>query len=461
MARTNNHHPDAHRDARQSKEDPALESRVSVLETDVVELQGEFKSLGNRVYALETGIVVPQEQSSDNEQPTQKQDDLEARVSELERDVHQLQTNYKDLGNRVYTLETGQAVPPTQVTPPTQGTGSLDSRISKLERDVAQLQTNSDNLDERVTVLEEEEQPPDTEQPPTDTLPPGQEGTENISEGKNLQQLVDAGGTVHLPPGSYLGHCHVTRDVEVIGAPTSLSAYGINIPNRKAMFEGSAKVTLRNLTISDVAVPDQNGASCKPNPNMSLVMEDCYIVACQMGVLTAGGNSTVEINRCQFQDNGASDGQSHEIYVNSNNEFIITDSLSECGDRSCHALKSRAKKTTIQKCVLKGPTSPSSAIAGSVLDLPEGGEVLVEDTVIIAIQGTPTEVIIGYAVENANAGIKTLTLRRVQITDGRGNGGVILTTRGGNLVLEDCIYTTNTPPRLQGWGSVSGQFTKA
>jgi uncharacterized protein YceH (UPF0502 family) len=135
MARTNNHHPDAHRDARQPKEDPALEARVSVLEPEVAQLQGEFKGLGNRVYALETGIVVPQEeQSSDTEQSEQQQDDLEARVSELEKDVHQLQINYKDLGNRVYTLETGQAVPPTQVTPPPQGAGSLESRITKLEQ---------------------------------------------------------------------------------------------------------------------------------------------------------------------------------------------------------------------------------------------------------------------------------------------------------------------------------------
>jgi hypothetical protein len=71
MARTNNHHPDAHRDARQpTQQSTDLEPRVSALETDVTQLQGEFKGLGNRVYALETGIVVPQEeQSSATEQP--------------------------------------------------------------------------------------------------------------------------------------------------------------------------------------------------------------------------------------------------------------------------------------------------------------------------------------------------------------------------------------------------------
>ena len=458
MARTPDmRHPDAHHDARDAQQQQDLEPRVDKLEVDVHQLQADFKSLGNRVYALETGTTVPY---TPVPPLTPSDGNLEVRVRKLEEDVHQLQTNYKDLGNRVYKLETGQSVQPPQVTPAPPPTGTLDQRVAKLESDVAQLRLNADNLDERVTALEQE-QPPDVEQPPTDTLPPGQEGTENISEGKNLQQLVQAGGTVKLPPGSYLGHCHVTSDVEVIGAPTSLSAKNITIPNRKAMFEGSARVVLRKLNISDVSVPDQNGASCKPNPNMSLLMEDCDITRCQMGVLTGGGTAKIEIYRCHFHDNGDGDGYSHEIYIGNNNEFIITDTLSECGDRSCHALKSRAKKTTIRKCVLKGPTNPSGNVAGSVLDLPEGGEALVEDTEIVAIQGTPTETIIGYAVENANAGIKTLTLRNVKITDGRGNGGVIITTRGGNLVLENCTYTTNNPPRLQGWANVTGQFTKA
>jgi hypothetical protein len=310
------------------------------------------------------------------------------------------------------------------------------------------------------------EPPPDIEEPPVEPPPthvPGQ--PDKIQDGKTLQQLVDPGGTVNLPPGKFWGVARVSKETTVQGNGTHLTAEGLATPGGKGMFETSVALTLIGLSLSDVVVNDQNGAAVRSEtPAPSLTLRDCEVTNCQDGILTSG--ERVVLENCFFHDNGAGDGQSHEIYVsnwaNSTPEVEIRDSRFFCGQKSCHAVKLRAVKATITGSHLKGCTNPSSSVAGTVLDFPDGGEALVENTTIESMPGTPVTGIIGYGMESANFGANTLTLRNVTIVDGRGNGGSIDTRQAGaKLVLENCKYTGDRAPATNGWASVSGSFTKA
>jgi len=421
-----------------------LEPRVTELESDVAQLQLDFKSLGNRIYALETGITVPQDQQSNPQQPAQQQDDLEARVSELERDVHQLQTNYKDLGNRVYTLETGITVPQVTVTPTPPPSGSLEERIVKLERNVSQLQLNSENLNERVTALEEKEQQPE---------PPDSDAT--------LQELVNNGGAVILPKDNYNEVCSITKPTQVTGKPTTIDVTGMTISNQKGIFDAQESLELDGLVMKGAKVPDKNGTAVRGSNNVSIKLTNCEIFDCEMGILTGTGGK-VELSDCNIYDNGASDGQSHEIYVGPADELVVDSCILVAGNKSCRPLKSRAKQTTVLDTHMKGSPSRDTRIVGSVVDICEGGEVLIENSIIESIPGTPITALLSYAFENTNAGVGTVILCNVKVIDGRGNGGSIESRNSGaRLVLENCTHTANNPPALNGWGNVSGQFTRA
>ena len=329
-----------------------------------------------------------------------------------------------------------------------QTSDSLERRVADLERRVNTLELNFQNLADRVYALETAKpvEPPTTEPPPDNNA--------------TLQELVSNGGAVSLPKDTYNEVCSITQPTQVTGKPTTIDVTGMTISNQKGIFDAQEDLELSNLTMQGAKVPDKNGTAVRGTNNVSIKMTGCEVFDCEMGILTGSGG-TVELINCDFHDNGASDGQSHEIYVGPADELIVEDSQFIAGPKSCRPFKSRAKQTTVLGSYMKGSPSRDTRVVGSVVDICEGGEVLIEDSTIESIQGTPITSLFGYAYENTNAGVGTVTLRNVKVIDGRGNGGSIDSRNSGaRLVLENCTYTADNAPSLNGWGNVTGQFTK-
>ncbi len=347
-----------------------------------------------------------------------------------------------------------------------ESSADLEARVAALEATVANHADQLDAHEERIAELETAAppvEPPPVEPPPTE--PPPEGGTD-----QTLQQLVQNGGAVTLPKDSYNEWCTINSATQITGKPTTIDVTGLTISNQKAIFDAQKDLAISDLVLVGAKVPDQNGAGIRGARGANISLYDCEVTGCQMGILVSGGGADIEIVGCNFHDCGAADGQSHEIYCSAVNKgqygetnFSIRDSDVISGAHSCHPLKVRATRIEVKNCTLKGSTSTDPNTVGSVVDLPDGGEVLIEDTEIEMMSTSPTSTILGYMTENTSQGVGTVTLRRVKIIDGRGRGGDLWcrSGAGGKLVLEDCTYTANAAPNLVGWGSVTGEFTKS
>lgn len=342
-----------------------------------------------------------------------------------------------------------------------ESSSDLDARVAALEATVANHADQLDAHEERIAELETAE-PPVVEPPPTE--PPPEGGTD-----QTLQQLVQNGGAVTLPKDNYKEFCTINQATQITGKPTTIDVTGMTIGNQKGIFDAQKDLEVSDLVLKGAKVPDQNGAGIRGAIGANIVMYDCEVTGCQMGILVSGGGADIEISGCNFHDCGAADGQSHEIYCSAVNRtqygetnFTINNSDVIAGVHSCHPIKVRATRTQIKNCTLKGSTSTDPNTAGSVVDLPDGGDVLIEDTEIEMMSTSPTSTILGYMTENTSQGAGTVTLRRVKIIDGRGRGGDLWcrSGQGAKLVLEECTYTADKPPNLIGWASVTGEFTR-
>jgi hypothetical protein len=329
---------------------------------------------------------------------------------------------------------------------------TLESRVAALEDAVTDLDQRVIALDQRVTALEDElpdvEEPPDVEPPPSSTA--------------TLQELVNAGGDVELPNETYQDYCTVSKPTQVVGAPTTISVEGMTISNGKGIFVADAELDLTDLIMRDAKVPSRNGTAVRVSPGVSITLTHCEISGCEMGVLTGGGDSVHTLQDCYIHDNGTGGGgaMGHELYMWSK-EFSLIDSQVICGNRSTHAVKTRAFKTTITDCDIQGTLASDPSYAGSVIDICEGGEVLIEDTMITIPKTMGHWLFLGYLTENSKGGVGTVTLRDVIFKDERGGCG--LWSRAGSgarLVLERCTYTGAAAPKLEGWDNVEGAFTR-
>lgn len=288
----------------------------------------------------------------------------------------------------------------------------------------------------------------------------------------SLQQLVDeANETLSLTERKITDTAVINKPLTIVGAGpdrTIISAASIDIPNEKAVLVAGANLTLRRLNLTGARVGDNNGAGIRLEPDASLDLKDVRIYGCQTGLLTAPGSGSVTIKRCRFFNNGAGVvpdyDATHEIYIGQIESVVARNSLFDCGAKSTHAFKSRAKSTTIVGCTLSGSEDTTGDVSGSVLDVADGGSLLVEDSDLIVAAGAPNYVFLSYALESTAHGAQTVIFRDVRLHDGSGTGGAILAPdgAGAQLFIEGtCTFTGPTPPRLEGWASVTGQFIPA
>lgn len=282
----------------------------------------------------------------------------------------------------------------------------------------------------------------------------------DLINGKTLATLVaetSSGGTLSLPTGTFHGAAVTGVPMTVVGSGTTLTGADFVIPNGKAILNAAAHLSVRDLIFQDAKVPDGNGAGIRPEPNVNLTVERCEFAGNQNGILTPPGTGTITITECHFHDNGAGDGFTHEVYIGQSASVVADNCIFTCGLKSTHAFKSRAKAATLRFCDFKGSPDPAGDVGGSVVDICEGGDLLIEDSTLEVAPGAGNHLFLGYALENQIAGLKTVLLRNVHLVDGTGTGG-ILQASGGALVIETCTYAGPTPPTLTGWGSVTGQF---
>jgi len=292
-----------------------------------------------------------------------------------------------------------------------------------------------------------------------------------------IQTLLTAtptSGTLELPAGSFFGSADIPNACTISGAgmgSTILDGTGIEPFQDKALLVPTVGgTTISNLTIQNASISaalGQNAAGVREaQAGISYTLNAVEITGCQDGILTFASNVT--LTGGHTHDNGASDGLSHEMYLNGDttNTMTVTNWISTCGTKSTHALKTRAGTTNLSGGTFTGSADPTGAVGGSVVDVPDAGIFTASGTTFITAAGAGNHQFITYGSESAtNAGIGlTVTLTNCVFTDNTGSGGILQNGTANptaTLVLTGCTYTGATAPTITGFGTVTGTITKA
>jgi hypothetical protein len=135
-------------------------------------------------------------------------------------------------------------------------------------------------------------------------------------------------------------------------------------------------ITIRNLTLTRVRVPDGNGAGIRAE-GVGLTIEHVKFINNQGGIL--GGRGTMIIRDSEFQRNGTcanAGGCAHGIYTGEI-DLLHVEHSKFWDTREGHHIKSRALRTEVIGCDIRdGETGTASYL----IDIPNGGSLIVRDT---------------------------------------------------------------------------------
>jgi len=185
------------------------------------------------------------------------------------------------------------------------------------------------------------------------------------------------GDDIVIAPGEYFD-CAVTRlnNIVIEGSdPAGTAVMTDKACQGKALLvlDGS-NVTVRNLTLTRVRVPDGNGAGIRAE-GMSLTVEHVHFINNQEGILTgAPPEATLIVRDSEFVHNGAceSGGCAHGLYAG-NIALLRVERTRFFETRHTHHIKSRALRTEVIDCDIGDGKQGNSSY---LIELPNGGSLL-------------------------------------------------------------------------------------
>ena len=142
---------------------------------------------------------------------------------------------------------------------------------------------------------------------------------EAVAEARDGDQiLIDAAGT-------YDGDvCVITKNrltLRGVNGRPRLNAAGKSAEGKGIWVIRGNATLVENIEFTGARVVDHNGAGIRQE-GLDLTVRNCYFHNNEAGILT-GASGRVVVEFCEFAENGHGDGQSHNIYVNHANVFIM------------------------------------------------------------------------------------------------------------------------------------------
>lgn len=163
-------------------------------------------------------------------------------------------------------------------------------------------------------------------------------------------------------------------------------------------YQPAANATVENIEFSGAAVPDKNGAAIRLEPGIGITLRACHIHHNETGLLTGPApNADVTIEFSLFDNNGAGDGFSHNVYVHQARKLTFRGNYSR-RSRVGQLLKTRARENWI----VANRLSQEDGTGSREIDISEGGEAYVIGNILE--QGTRSQhrSLVGYGVERFN-----------------------------------------------------------
>jgi len=216
-----------------------------------------------------------------------------------------------------------------------------------------------------------------------------------------VANVVQDGDIIEIDAGTYPGTAALaiwSRNnlvIRGVGGRAILPVTTENIAGKGIWVLAGNDITVENIEFSGAAVPDQNGAGIRLEGS-GLTVRNCYFHDNENGILT---NNTfagdVLIEYSEFDNNGAGDGQSHNLYVGNVNSLTFRYNYSHHATVG-HNLKSRARDNFIlYNRIMDEQTGNSSRL----LDISSGGFTIVMGNLLMQGPSAPNNNILGYGLE--------------------------------------------------------------
>ncbi len=216
-----------------------------------------------------------------------------------------------------------------------------------------------------------------------------------------LADLVEQGDTIDIDQAEYFGEAALAvwdaDDLLIrgMGGQPHLVVDGQYIRGKGIWVLVGDNIRVENIEFSGARVPDLNGAGIRLDGS-GLTVRHCYFHHCENGILTNNtGAGHILIEHCEFADNGAGDGQSHNVYVGRVAQLTFQYNYSHHAVIG-HNLKSRAQENLIwYNRIMDEETGNSSRL----IDLPSGGLAIVMGNILMQGPDAPNNNLIGYGLE--------------------------------------------------------------
>ena len=269
-------------------------------------------------------------------------------------------------------------------------------------------------------------------------------------------RVAQAGDLIIIHEADYFEDTAVWRqdDLEIVGEGTVRIIAGEDfVPNGKALWLTQGRgMTIRNIEFQNARVADFNGAGIRVERG-SLVIERCTFRGNEMGVQTSNRQDIeLTVRNSVFADNALAFGSmgfpSHSIYVGRIGFFELTDSEISGANRG-HNVKSRAAVTILRNNRL---FDTEARTASYQVDLPNGGDALLENNVMVKGARSENQAIVSYGAEGIKYGVNRLELRNNVLMSERPNTvGVMNHASGTRPVLSVNAFEGVSTEMISGW----------
>jgi len=253
-------------------------------------------------------------------------------------------------------------------------------------------------------------------------------------------QIARDGDVVEVEAGDYRRDVAVwTQDnlvIRGIGERPRVVADGVAMAEGKGIFvvRGS-NTTIENLAFSGARVSDLNGAGIRLERGR-LTVVNCLFEDNENGILTSNDSSIeLRVVDSTFLNNGAGDGQSHNLYAGTIAALEVTGSYFARA-RTGHLLKSRAKATSVSYSRLTGEGGSSSY----EMDLPNGGALRAIGNLIQQGNQTENPVLVSFGAEGYRWPVNHAHIAFNTLVNDRSQGGVFISVRAG---AAEAVITNN------------------
>ncbi len=274
-------------------------------------------------------------------------------------------------------------------------------------------------------------------------------------------KLAKDGDIIKIVAGLYKNDYAIINQsdltIEGVNGFAHLKSSGL-VPGGKAIWvTNGTNITIRNIEFSGARVPDKNGAGIRLQGG-TLTLENCYFHDNEMGILTAGKpDISLFIYKSEFnrntQDYSVTKKLSHNIYVGTIAVFLLENSISR-GAKYGHTVKSRAQNTIIRNNRIFDEGDIS---ASYLIDIPNGGQVMIENNYLFKNKGAQNNALISYGTEGMRYDKNDLTIKyNTAISETK--NAILLRNRSN---IDAKILRNNLTRVVSDQGIMSGFWRKA